>query len=86
MASYRVVSANDYALFAGGVRRILVEIPRVEVIGEAGDGPPLIELLKTILPGPLIGIRWETTTPWLSGNFLPDRAKIFPQLIVSGFF
>jgi hypothetical protein len=86
MAPYRVVLANDHALFRGGLRRILEEIQGVEVIGEAGDGLALLELLKTRIPGPLIGIRWKLPTRWLSGNFLPDRAEIFPQLIVSEFF
>ncbi len=50
MVPYRVVLADDHALFRGGVRRILEEIQGVEVIGEAGDGLALLELLKTITP------------------------------------
>ncbi len=50
MSSYRVVLADDHALFRGGVRRILEEIKGVEVIGEAGDGLALLELLKTTTP------------------------------------
>ncbi len=50
MTPYRVVLADDHALFRGGVRRILEEIQGVEVIGEAGDGLALLELLKTITP------------------------------------
>jgi DNA-binding NarL/FixJ family response regulator len=47
---YRVVLADDHALFRGGVRRILEELQGVEVIGEAGDGLALLELLKTLSP------------------------------------
>jgi DNA-binding NarL/FixJ family response regulator len=50
MNTYRVVLADDHALFRGGVRRILEEIQGVEVIGEAGDGLALLDLLKTITP------------------------------------
>jgi DNA-binding NarL/FixJ family response regulator len=50
MTPYRVVLADDHALFRGGVRRILEEIQGVEVVGEAGDGLALLEILKTITP------------------------------------
>ena len=50
MAPYRVVLADDHALFRGGVRRILEEMPEVEVVGEAGDGLALLEILKKITP------------------------------------
>ncbi len=50
MTPYRVVLADDHALLRGGVRRILEEIQGVEVIGEAGDGLALLELLKIITP------------------------------------
>lgn len=47
MNPYRVILADDHALFRGGVRRILEEMPGVEVVGEVGDGLALLELLKT---------------------------------------
>jgi DNA-binding NarL/FixJ family response regulator len=50
MTPYRVVLADDHALFRGGVRRILEEIPDVAVVGEAGDGLALLEILKDITP------------------------------------
>ena len=50
MTPYRVVLADDHALFRGGVRRILEEVQGVEVIGEAGDGLALLEILKKVTP------------------------------------
>ncbi len=46
MASYRVILADDHALFRSGVKRILEEIPGIEVVGEAADGLQLLSLLK----------------------------------------
>ncbi len=50
MTPYRVVLADDHALFRGGVRRILEEVQGVEIIGEAGDGLALLEILKKVTP------------------------------------
>ncbi len=50
MRPYRVILADDHALFRAGVRRILQEIPGLEVSGEADDGLALLELLKTACP------------------------------------
>lgn len=46
MTPYRVILADDHALFRGGVRRILEEMPGVAVVGEVGDGLALLEFLK----------------------------------------
>ncbi len=48
--SYLVVLADDHALFRQGIRRILGEMPGIEVVGEAGDGLELVNLLKTVTP------------------------------------
>ncbi|MGQ9922089.1 MAG: response regulator [Desulfobacca sp.] len=50
MPPYRVVLADDHALFRAGVRRILEEMEGLEVVGEAEDGLSLLELLKTVCP------------------------------------
>ena len=57
MTPYRVVLADDHALFRGGVRRIL----EVEVVGEAGDGLAIIEILER--PSPLIWWFWISPCP-----------------------
>lgn len=50
MTPFRILLADDHAMFRQGVRRLLEEIPGVEVVGEAGDGLELLELLKRLTP------------------------------------
>src|SRR3990172_4758839 len=50
MNPFRVILADDHAMFRQGVRRILEELPGVKVVGEAQDGLALLHLLKSIEP------------------------------------
>lgn len=50
MIPFRILLADDHAMFRQGVRRLLEEIPGVEVVGEAGDGLELLQLLKRLAP------------------------------------
>jgi DNA-binding NarL/FixJ family response regulator len=50
MNSYTIVLADDHMLFRQGVKRIIEENPNFKVIGEAGDGLALLDLLKTCSP------------------------------------
>ena len=50
MEPYRVVLADDHLLFREGMKRLIEEMPDVEVIGEAGDGMELLSLLKEVRP------------------------------------
>lgn len=50
MAAFSIVLADDHAMFRQGLRRILEEVPEVEILGEAGDGLELLELLKKVEP------------------------------------
>jgi DNA-binding NarL/FixJ family response regulator len=46
----RVVVADDHVLFRQGIKKLLEEMPGVEIIGEAGDGLELLNLLKELNP------------------------------------
>jgi DNA-binding NarL/FixJ family response regulator len=46
MGNYNIVVADDHALLRKGIIRILEEVDYIHVVGEAGDGLELIELLK----------------------------------------
>ena len=46
MGTYRIVVADDHALFRQGLKSILKGGADLEVIGEAGDGLELLNLLK----------------------------------------
>jgi DNA-binding NarL/FixJ family response regulator len=47
---YRIIIADDHALFRQGLRRILEDIPGTEVVGEAKCGLELLDLLKKLTP------------------------------------
>ncbi|MGD9032145.1 MAG: response regulator transcription factor [Desulfobacteraceae bacterium] len=50
MATYRVVLADDHLLFREGMKRLIEEMPGMEVVGEAGDGLELLTLAKELKP------------------------------------
>ena len=54
MESYRLVLADDHAMFRQGIKKILEENGDLEVIGEASDGLELLNLLKKITPDAVI--------------------------------
>lgn len=54
MSPYRIVLADDHVLFRQGVKKILEKNKGIEVIGEAGDGLKLLELLKKVPPDMVI--------------------------------
>jgi DNA-binding NarL/FixJ family response regulator len=54
MESYRLVLADDHAMFRQGIKKILEENGGVKVIGEASDGLELLNLLNKITPDAVI--------------------------------
>lgn len=47
MGSYRIVLADDHALFRQGLKKIINGVADLEVAGEAGDGAELLSLLDS---------------------------------------
>jgi len=47
---YQIVLADDHVMFRRGVKRIVQSLGDVEVVGEAGDGLELLEVLKKTQP------------------------------------
>jgi DNA-binding NarL/FixJ family response regulator len=45
-APYRIFLADDHIMFRKGIRKIIEEIPGLEVVGEVGDGIKVLETLK----------------------------------------
>lgn len=45
---YRIVLAEDHTLVRAGIKKILEDYADLQVVGEAGDGLELLELLKTL--------------------------------------
>jgi|UniRef100_A0A7C3UZP1 DNA-binding NarL/FixJ family response regulator len=50
MTPYTIVLADDHAMLRRGVRKIIEEMGDLRVVGEAGDGLELLELLKQKRP------------------------------------
>lgn len=46
----RVLIADDHTLFRRGVRSLLSTVPRIEVVGEAADGPSAVALTAELAP------------------------------------
>ena len=78
MSPYTIVLADDHALFRGGVKRIIKEHADLEVIGEAGDGLELLQLLKKSNPNMVI---LDISMPNLQGlEATREIKKIYPQI------
>jgi DNA-binding NarL/FixJ family response regulator len=74
----RVLIAEDHALVRAGFRALLQNIPRVQVVGEARDGPEALHLIETERPDIVL---LDITMPHLSGIEVATRAtKQFPQI------
>jgi DNA-binding NarL/FixJ family response regulator len=50
ITTVRVLIADDQTLFRVGLARLLEEDPRVEIVGQAGDGVEAIKLTGSLLP------------------------------------
>jgi len=72
MSAYRVVLADDHVMVRQGVKRILKEIPDLEVVGEVGDGLELLELLKKDRPDLIL---LDISMPHLQGIEATKKIK-----------
>ena len=54
MSPYRIVLADDHVMFRQGIKNILEKDKGLAVIGEAGDGLKLLELLNKVTPDMII--------------------------------
>jgi DNA-binding NarL/FixJ family response regulator len=73
---YRIVLADDHALFRDGLRMLLEG--RYEVIGEAGDGIELLELLKTATPDLVI---LDVSMPRMRGiETVREIKAVYPEM------
>ncbi len=54
MSKIRILLADDHAVVRAGIRNALRELPDLEIVGEAGDGPALFEALAQMQPDCLL--------------------------------
>ena len=75
---YRIVLADDHALFRNGLRKILEEAEDLEVAGEANDGLELLNLLKNVKPDLII---LDISMPNIRGlEAIPEVKRIHPDV------
>ena len=80
MKSVRVLLADDHALVRAGLRELLLKLPDVEVVAEAGDGREALALVKSALPNLVL---LDITMKGLTGLEAAERiVKDFPGVKV----
>jgi DNA-binding NarL/FixJ family response regulator len=72
MALYNIVLADDHILVRQGIKRIIQENGGMQVVGEAGDGLELLEILEKITPDLVI---LDISMPRLRGLAAAERIK-----------
>ena len=80
MDPYRIVLADDHVMFRQGIRNILENNRKIEVVGEAGDGLELLELLKKVTSDMVI---LDVSMPRLRGlEAIREIKMILPKVKV----
>ena len=74
----RLILADDHTLVRAGIRALLEKLPGVEVVGEAGDGREVLNLVKQHRPDVVL---MDISMPGLNGLEAAVRmAKEFPDV------
>ena len=74
MTPYRVIVAARHRSFREALRRIIDGQPDLEIMGEAGEGVSLLELVRNSPAGPLLVIL-DTTLPNLPWTEVLSKVK-----------
>jgi DNA-binding NarL/FixJ family response regulator len=78
MNRYRVVLADDHSLFRQGLKAVLEGTDEFKVVGEAGDGLELIDLLNQVKPNLVV---LDISMPNLRGiETIPEIKKNYPEM------
>ena len=64
MTLRRILLVDDHALVRAGIRALLETLPRVEVVGETGDGLEAVQLAQDLAPDAVL---LDITLPGLNG-------------------
>lgn len=74
----RVILADDHTLVRAGIRALLEKLPSVKVIGEAGDGREVLNLVKAHPPDVVL---MDIAMPGLNGLEAAERmTRDFPSV------
>jgi DNA-binding NarL/FixJ family response regulator len=78
MKPYRIVIADDHSLFRDVVKKSIEEVPELQVVGTAGDG---LELLEVLRKSPADMIILDIVMPNLQGIEVTQQIKnLYPEL------
>ncbi len=78
MTPYDIVLADDHMLVRQGIKKIIQEDGNMRVVGEAGDGIELLEILETLTPDLVI---LDISMPRLRGLAAAKKIKqLYPGL------
>src|SRR5512136_1764221 len=78
MRYYRILLADDHALFRQGLKRILAERKDLKVEAEAGDGVELLSLLRKVIPDMII---LDISMPRLRGmEAIREIKELLPEV------
>ena len=72
MAKCKIILADDHALIRQGLKKLIEENKSLEVVGEAGDGLELLDVLDSITPDLII---LDISMPHLRGIEVISEAK-----------
>lgn len=80
MATYRIILADDHTILRQGIRRLVEEIPGLQVLAEAHDGLSLLALLKQRTPDLVIA---DITMPGMGGiEATREIRRLYPAVKV----
>jgi DNA-binding NarL/FixJ family response regulator len=80
MTPYNVVLADDHILVRQGIKKIILEDVDMRVVGEAGDGIELLEILEKLTPDLVI---LDISMPRLRGLAAAAKIKqLYPDIKV----
>jgi DNA-binding NarL/FixJ family response regulator len=72
MTSCRILLVDDHALVRAGIRALLETLPRLEVVGETGDGLEALQLVGELRPDVML---LDITLPGLNGLEVAARVR-----------
>ena len=78
MAKYKIVLADDHVLIRQGLKKLIEENRHLEVVGEAGDGLELLDLLEHTVPDLII---LDISMPHLRGiEVINEVKRLYPKV------
>jgi DNA-binding NarL/FixJ family response regulator len=86
MSKIRVILADDHALVRAGIRNALQEIPDLDIISEAKDGPTLCTALEEEIPDLLIvDVNMPEFTPLTTLRQIKEQYSDLAILVISAY-